>query len=583
MYLTTNGPKDQIIPANNTTGTAILGFFSINISRYLVVNRFVTTGNYLAVTPESDELFQSDLFFKTAKTDMGKIISKKKLKLVKEKGKINLKVTRPNDVEQSSNDKCGRQSKTNINYSYKKVAFNTYKTLQEHEESKSDTENKDFVSFVDGISEQMVQGNHVILFVFGITGSGKDNFLNSVYGCKNLLNNPNIGSDDDRYDIDTILNDTNNFNGYKLEEDWYYIDKDYKMGKASFTPKNVGNRNVVFQKVKDFMKTPSPFNPDSTRGFNIKTFTKYSDESKKTVSHKVTIINVPGFEPLTSILQYAMTDIKKGKENIYSYPIQFTESNLKYTKQFNDMLSYLIQHNEKDIEQSDGFTRTGNQITPGELNAPKTKKTFEELQEAATRTTQPQYKVNRLIYQSLFIISTLTLMTVLIVNYKNYKTLPVDDIPSYILKELIEEDVFLNKMEVSEKVYEPKDYKAFIPFNKSSENKKPQDPQKYTKVQIKTFKGKEDESNNKIQLYYNKNDFIKELSNLLFSNDDKLIKIRFNINVVRPLRTGTNTTKTTNVIDITKLDTKKETKLVLDNTLVQTLQGFCEISGADTE
>jgi hypothetical protein len=40
MYLTTKGPKDQISPANKTTGTAILGFLSTNISGYLIVNRF---------------------------------------------------------------------------------------------------------------------------------------------------------------------------------------------------------------------------------------------------------------------------------------------------------------------------------------------------------------------------------------------------------------------------------------------------------------------------------------------------------------------------------------------------------------
>ena len=40
MYLTTNTPKDQIRPANKTTGTAIFVFFSINISCYLIVIRF---------------------------------------------------------------------------------------------------------------------------------------------------------------------------------------------------------------------------------------------------------------------------------------------------------------------------------------------------------------------------------------------------------------------------------------------------------------------------------------------------------------------------------------------------------------
>ena len=40
ICLTTNGPNDHIRPANKTTGTAILGFFSWNISGYLILNRF---------------------------------------------------------------------------------------------------------------------------------------------------------------------------------------------------------------------------------------------------------------------------------------------------------------------------------------------------------------------------------------------------------------------------------------------------------------------------------------------------------------------------------------------------------------
>ena len=123
------------------------------------------------------------------------------------------------------------------------------------------------------------------------------------------MDKDDVGSNDSN-DIDKILNDTDNFNGYQLEEYWYYINEQYVMGDKRFISKN-GNRNTVFDTVKDFMKTPSPFNPDSTRGFNIKTFTKFNGES---VSHKVTIINVPGFEPLTSILQYAMTEYKKTKD-----------------------------------------------------------------------------------------------------------------------------------------------------------------------------------------------------------------------------------------------------------------------------
>ena len=49
MYLTTSGPNDQIKPANNTTGTAIFGFLSVNISSYLIVNRFNYNKNDISI------------------------------------------------------------------------------------------------------------------------------------------------------------------------------------------------------------------------------------------------------------------------------------------------------------------------------------------------------------------------------------------------------------------------------------------------------------------------------------------------------------------------------------------------------
>ena len=45
MYRTTKGPKDHRSPAKSTTGTAILGFLSSNISRNLIGNRFFYNKN----------------------------------------------------------------------------------------------------------------------------------------------------------------------------------------------------------------------------------------------------------------------------------------------------------------------------------------------------------------------------------------------------------------------------------------------------------------------------------------------------------------------------------------------------------
>ena len=62
--------------------------------------------------------------------------------------------------------------------------------------------------------------------MFGITGSGKDTFLNTLYG--KILNNENIHSNDDKKDknhIDSILNsfgsDSTSTSTYTLKEKWF--------------------------------------------------------------------------------------------------------------------------------------------------------------------------------------------------------------------------------------------------------------------------------------------------------------------------------------------------------------------------
>ena len=49
MYLTTKGPKDQTIPANKTSGTAIFSFLSSIIVEYLVLITLNYNKNYIVL------------------------------------------------------------------------------------------------------------------------------------------------------------------------------------------------------------------------------------------------------------------------------------------------------------------------------------------------------------------------------------------------------------------------------------------------------------------------------------------------------------------------------------------------------
>jgi hypothetical protein len=164
------------------------------------------------------------------------------------------------------------------------------------------------VNLLDTINASVKEKNDVILFVFGITGSGKDTFLNSVYG--KLLDNEHIHDDDanktDNH-INTVLNDLPPSNA-DLNEKWYYTDqlnrfvqtfKEFPDNKDPTIP-----RKDIEEQIKENMRQKTPFNTQSTRGFNIKHFTniEHKKNGLEVYDGNITVINVPGFEPLASIL-----------------------------------------------------------------------------------------------------------------------------------------------------------------------------------------------------------------------------------------------------------------------------------------
>ena len=134
---------------------------------------------------------------------------------------------------------------------------------------------------------------HLVMFVFGITGSGKDNFLNLIYGLlfndKEIHDQTDKGRDMVKYpdvkNIDYVLNSKKD----SVEEDWYYVNTDNK-NTLDTTNKglnknyeNVKKYNIDGQEktYKDYMVEATPFNDQSTRGFNIKNINQTGIKTKE--------------------------------------------------------------------------------------------------------------------------------------------------------------------------------------------------------------------------------------------------------------------------------------------------------------
>ena len=115
------------------------------------------------------------------------------------------------------------------------------------------------------IQEKLGSGK-VILFVFGITGSGKNTFIEQL---KNKL-----GINEEK----------------RVETTYYFLGEDNTEQKQS-------------KKDNEYYTQPTPFNEKSTRGFCIEKF-----KTGKSSNENLIIINVPGCEPLENVLNLSLSD-----------------------------------------------------------------------------------------------------------------------------------------------------------------------------------------------------------------------------------------------------------------------------------
>ena len=102
-----------------------------------------------------------------------------------------------------SSELQANQSSDYIKYSYAgKIMCITGRTKKENYDLE-DEHSKNLKFMIDDIYKKFLsneENNHVILFVFGITGSGKDTFLNTVYGT--ILNNEQIHDTEPKLELD---------------------------------------------------------------------------------------------------------------------------------------------------------------------------------------------------------------------------------------------------------------------------------------------------------------------------------------------------------------------------------------------
>ena len=76
------------------------------------------------------------------------------------------------------------------------------------------------------------------------------------------------------------------------------------------------------------------------------------------------------------------------------------------------------------------------------------------------------------------------------------------------------------------------------------------------------------------------NEYLKDLIDLLFKSEEGYNKFRYNFNVIRPLRTNEEKHGTISK-NISRNRDEYEKTQILEATLVQTIQGFCDIRKGD--
>ena len=179
--------------------------------------------------------------------------------------------------------KVASEDHTVIDYKFIKSTSTTYKYNKSffYIRDREDTQKEDYLlnnkikSISNSITSDEVNNKVIILFVFGITGSGKSYFLSQYQPMKTFkitIEKPS------------------------QKKTFYYFNK---------------TNEKTLEGPEGFTKT-TPFNPDSSRGFTIERY-KVKGNSNKFVY----IIDMPGLESLIDILQLSFDMKKKFNQKWY--------------------------------------------------------------------------------------------------------------------------------------------------------------------------------------------------------------------------------------------------------------------------
>ena len=352
-----------------------------------------------------------------------------------------------------------------------------------------------------------------------------------------------------------------------------FTKKQFKQDYNQVENYTIGNQTKTY---KDYMVEKTPFNDQSTRGFNIKNIVRNIEGTDK--NHIFTIINVPGFEPLHSILMLLILEESNTLNKSLNQKEQlFHVRDLKITNvNFYNILKKVLNPNHQDL--------TGIEFTDNQKDYIK------------------------ILNQSCYILQNLNMMGSILTYYKEIRDNYVMNTHDNLKKKYLENSEETVK-ELFNKLFNTQGNEPFI-----------------TKEKIDDYIGKigevtfpEDEKLDFLKPFYkNKSDgkfvcftdgnpifeqclnadnnkFILDLLKNLFFANPTLQKIRYNINVVRPLRHNIEQNTNRGGEPLNELYSKISSfgnksaeqnggseKVMLDNTLIGTLEGFCNIQKSDT-
>ena len=396
---------------------------------------------------------------------------------------------------------------------------------------------------------------NVVLFVFGITGSGKDSFLNHIYSELSGKQIDDRDPEDPNYIekwLSQVIDKESNNSKYNIdnyEESWHYIDctefykKNSPIKNEMFTNSNLSGTepppSARYKEQKErlnkFMRKATPFNKQSTRGFNIK---KFGGVTKDNAAFKkdVYIINVPGFEPPHGVAAYTQLDPTNLQDTgEILVPIYMNNLSVKESK--------LIYHPK--------FVKGFKEIIISSNPPPNNNNLFEILRGSGMSDDGQKAKRNLIrdiILEGLFIVITLNYMSALLINNTGIKNQLQDsnNTRTGLYNTLFGNDGCFMSMDMDSSIFQDTDFqfpeneyfKYLNPFetpdgNRAQSNKWIAEKNfiRYTNC---PFAEKIDAD---YKTYADSNDhFLKRLFDILIPNGKSVASARMNVNVIRPLR-----------------------------------------------